>query len=313
MFKCICQKSFLYFQSSHSSHSSYLSQLLVDDQLEASSWGESSPNREEALVESKRAFVLEDLYEAVNESIIELSVGWLVHQPGSDDIEWRHSASHEETGGESGHELAGDSVFEAQLVLNDALASIITGHLGGVQDHSSHHVGLDSLVEAANTLAFINLVGEKAHTFCFSSLIGHHSSLEDIKWVSSKRSNTSGKSSSHELAKETSVWLACSSDVFHWLVKSKSEGGVGGLSHPGGSDTLVESRGSLFSGNSLDYITDTGVSSSLSSGLSGDLESGLNNIDRVDEGHGDDGGTTGAENVLDKVTGRSFFAWHLKC
>ena len=165
MFKCICQKSFLYFRSSHSSHSSDLSQLLVDDQLEASSWGESSPNWKETLVESERALVLEDLDEAINESIIEFSVGWLVHQPGSDDIEWRHSASHEETGRESGHELARDSVFEAQLVLNDTLASIVTGHLGGVQDHSSHHVGLDSLVETSNTLALVHLVGEEAHTF----------------------------------------------------------------------------------------------------------------------------------------------------
>ena len=229
------------FKSSHSSHTSSCSELFIDDQLEASGWSESSPNRKETLVESEWTFTLEDLGEAINETIIELSVSWLVHQSSSDEIEWRHCAGHEETSSESGQELASDTVFETQVIFDDSLACVIARHFGGVQDHSSHDVGLDSLVESSHTLGLVDFAGEESNTFCISSLTGHHSCLEDIEWVSGNGSNTSSQSTGEEFAQETGIFFVSSGDRFHWLVKTESQGGVRGFSHPSGTNTLVES------------------------------------------------------------------------
>ena len=102
-------------KSSHSSHTHGLSELFIDDQLEASGWSESTPNRKETFIESEWTFVFEDLREAINETVIDLSVSWLVHQSRSNEIERRDSAGHEESSDESGEELASDSVFETQV------------------------------------------------------------------------------------------------------------------------------------------------------------------------------------------------------
>tara|TARA_B110000305_G_C19345216_1_gene591279 strand:+ start:284 stop:511 length:228 start_codon:yes stop_codon:yes gene_type:complete len=74
--------------------------LLEDDELEAGGWSESSPNWDETFVEAHWSLVLEDLSGAVEETVVDLSVRWLVHKSSSDNIEWRNGTSHEETGRE---------------------------------------------------------------------------------------------------------------------------------------------------------------------------------------------------------------------
>ena len=82
---------------SHSFQTDDLSELLENDQLEAGGWSESGPDRDEALPESKRSLVLQDLGGTVSESTVQLGIGWLVHKPGSNDVKWRDSACHEES------------------------------------------------------------------------------------------------------------------------------------------------------------------------------------------------------------------------
>jgi len=159
--------------------------LFEDHELEASGWRESTPDWDETLVEAHWSLVLEDLGEAIDETVIDLSVRWLVHESSSNEIEWRDGASHEETGREGGHELKLESIWDTHS-LHSLFASIIACHLGGVQNHSSHNISLNTLVKTSHTLFRINFIGEVFNTVGFGSLVCHHSSLEDIEWVSCK-------------------------------------------------------------------------------------------------------------------------------
>jgi len=226
-------------RNSHTSHAHGLSQLLEDDQLEAGGWSESSPDWEESLVETEWSFVLQDLGEAVSEATVEWGLDWLVHQSGSDDVEWGNSAGHEETGSESRGELEWDSVGHTQFSFAKLLAGIIAGHFSGVQDHGSHDVGLDTLVESTNTLSGMDLLGVVGESFLFTG-VGHHSCLQDIEWVTSEGTDGTSQSTSNELLEESSTWLVGTDNTLDWLVESESEGSVRGLSHPGSTDTLVE-------------------------------------------------------------------------
>ena len=153
----------------------------------------------------------------------------------------------------------------------------------------------------------MDLLSEVSESTVLNSLIGHHSGLEDIEWVSSNGTNTTGKSTSDELGEESSGWLVGTDETLHWLVETESEGGVGGLSAPGGSDSLVEGGGTLISENGLDNTGNSVVLLSSSSDFSGDLESGLDNINWVNERDCDDGGSTGTGNVGKKGW---LFLWH---
>lgn len=84
--------------TSHRTHSQDFSELLEDDELEAGGWSESTPDWDETFVEAHWSLVREDLAKAVDETAVDLGVRWLVHESSSDKIEWRDSASHEETG-----------------------------------------------------------------------------------------------------------------------------------------------------------------------------------------------------------------------
>lgn len=108
LFLCIRSNNF-----SHSTESHNLSKLLEDDKLDTGGWGKSSPNRDETLVESHGSLVGEDLGEAVDETVVDLGIGWLVHKSSSNEIEWRDSASHEESSGEGGHELEWNSIWDS--------------------------------------------------------------------------------------------------------------------------------------------------------------------------------------------------------
>ena len=75
------------FLFSDCAHSHNLSELLEDDQLEAGGWSKSTPNWDETFVKAHWSFVFEDLPEAVDETVVDLSIGWLIHKSSSDDIE----------------------------------------------------------------------------------------------------------------------------------------------------------------------------------------------------------------------------------
>ena len=71
--------------------------MLEDDELEAGGGGKTRPDGDETLVEAERTLALEHLHDAVSEAVVELGISRLVHKSGSNNIERRNSAGHEET------------------------------------------------------------------------------------------------------------------------------------------------------------------------------------------------------------------------
>lgn len=267
--------------------------------MQASGGSETRPDGDEALVETERTLTLEHLGNAVSETVVELGVGGLVHKSSTDDVERRHSARHEETGREGGHELKRHTI--GNVGLEDTLARIVASHLGGIEDHSTHNVGLDTLIETGKALSLHDLAGENLETLGLNTLISHHSRLEDIERVTGKGADTTGERTSQELAEETGILFVGADDTLDGLVETETEGGVGGLSQPGGTNTLVEGGGTLVGEHTLDDAGDTVVLLGRATSLTGDLEASLDDINGMDEGDSDDGGTTGACNVLEEL------------
>ena len=85
------------------------------------------------------------------------------------------------------------------------------------------------------------------------------------------------------------------------LVKAEAETGVRTLPKPGGVDALPEGSQSLFAGDRLHGSANAEGAVVASSSRAGHLEAGLHNINGVDEGHGDDGGGSGAGHLREET------------
>jgi len=131
--------------------------------LETGSRGESRPDRDEALIETEWSLVLKDLCKAVYEAVVKFSIIWLIHKSCPNDIKWGDRASHEKSCCESGHELKLHAFFETSR-LHLTLADIIATHLRSIEHHCSHDIGLDTLIESAHTLIFINFPSKMSYT-----------------------------------------------------------------------------------------------------------------------------------------------------
>ena len=140
--------------------------MLEGDELEASGWGESGPDWDETFVETKRSLLLENAHKSITETIVCLLSGRLVHEQCSAFVEWRDGAGQEETGGEGSNELK-EETFECERCDKELFASIITGHLGGVENHSSDNIGVEALVETSNAFGLHDFLSVCAEAFSF--------------------------------------------------------------------------------------------------------------------------------------------------
>ena len=220
----------------------------------------------------------------------------MVHEQGSAFVEWRDSAGQEETGGEGSAELK-DETLKSEGSDEEHFALIVAGHFGGVKNHSSDDVGIETLVETSKTLGLHDFFGILSETSSLRVLIGHHLGLEDIEWVTGARSDSTSEGSGQELSKETSSWGAGTNEHLDWLVKTESEGGVRGLSQPGWTNTLVEGTWTLVRESTTDDATDSGILS-----ISGsNLKSSLNDINWVDPSDSKDSSGTSTEDILEEL------------
>ena len=160
------------------------------------------------------------------------------------------------------------------------LGLIVASHLGSVQDHSTGNVGVNSTVESSNTL-----VGEKISSGLgdgrnFLSGGGHHLSFEDVERVSGKTSNGTGGTSGSELLVERGSSIVGSEHNLDGFVKTKTKRSVRCFTQPSSVDSLPESDDSLVGHNLLH-----GSSHTKAGEFGRDLNTGLDDIDRVDETH----------------------------
>ena len=211
-------------------HACQPTQLLKDYKLAASGWCESSPNRHKSFIEASRPFRLQDLLEAVDKSIVDLSVSWLVHESCSNDVEWRHCACHEEASGEGWQKLERNTILRNSRCLDLILADIVTTHLCGIKHTCTQHVCLDSSVETTYSLSFVYFFNERTDSSVFT-LVRHHFSFQHIEWISNTWSDTACKRSGQELAENSCSWLISTSDWFHRFVQTYSQRRVRSLTH----------------------------------------------------------------------------------
>ena len=222
-------------------------ELLEDDELEGGGGGESRPDGDEATPQGERALVADNLDQAVGGVVVDLGIGWLVHQSGTDHVEGTDGAGHEETGGGGGKEGGEDAgTLEAGHLNDDALGLIVDAHLGTVQDHGAHDVGIDATVESADALLGHELLGGADDGGGAGGLGGHHLGLENVERVTGEGTQTTGGGTGGKLLEEGGrLGVGAAEGNLAGLVQTETEGGVGGLPKPGGVDTLPEGREAL--------------------------------------------------------------------
>mmetsp|Transcript_11803 Transcript_11803/g.41330 ORF Transcript_11803/g.41330 Transcript_11803/m.41330 type:complete len:241 (+) Transcript_11803:3373-4095(+) len=134
-------------------------QRLVRQQLDHGRRREAAPDGQEAAVESERALVLQRLADGVEEAVVEPGVGGLVHELGAHHVERRHRARHHEARDDGRHEHRADVLARPPRVLDDhALRHVVARHLGAVEHHGAHRVGLHASVKALDALVRVHLL-----------------------------------------------------------------------------------------------------------------------------------------------------------
>jgi len=130
-----------------------LAVLLKGHEHDDTPRSEAHPVGDESLVEGEGAFVLDCFDTTVQHTSVESSTSnGLVHEAILDHIHGGTGNSGEETSGETGSKVGGDTLFiEAGVGNEDTLGLVVCGELGGVHDHGTLHVGPDSLPKADDT------------------------------------------------------------------------------------------------------------------------------------------------------------------
>ena len=115
-------------------------------------------HRDETTPEGCDTVVLDGLDSTIDKSVVNLFVGWLTHEIGTDSVKGRHGACHEKPGDETGAKrgsdiLSGPSSHGGNL----SLGQIVDSHFGGIQDAGSQNVGFDSAVKPGNSLVSVHV------------------------------------------------------------------------------------------------------------------------------------------------------------
>lgn len=114
---------------------------------------------DETTPEGHNTVVLHGLDGTIDKSIVNLLVGWLTHEIGTDSVKGRHGARHEKPGNETGAKrgsdiLSGPSSHGGNL----SLRQIVDSHFGGIQDTGSENVGFNATVKSSNALVSVHIL-----------------------------------------------------------------------------------------------------------------------------------------------------------
>ena len=172
---------------------------LNGQQLNGGGGGKPSPDRDETSPQGSHSTFLDQLDSAVHETIINLLVGGLVHERGTDAVKGRYGAGHEESRQRGGAENGANVLaVPSRGGCDVALGNIVATHLGGVQDAGTEDIGLNSAVETGNALLAVHVAHESEERDGFA-LVGLCQSFHDIKGVANDTTHTSCDGTSKEL------------------------------------------------------------------------------------------------------------------
>ena len=209
-------------------HTEHTTKLLKDNKLKSCCRSETGPDRHKSTPEGEWSFLSGNLDHTVNSVVVDSGIDGLVHESCTDHIERTDSAGHEETssgsGSESGEQRAS---FPASSGDDNSLGLVVNSHFGTVENHRTSNVGVNTTVESSDTLVRVELLCCAHKSWSGSSLGSHHFCLEDIEWVSSQGTDTTGGGTGSELLEEGGVLFrgAAESDLDR-LVETKTEGCV---------------------------------------------------------------------------------------
>ena len=144
-------------------HSHDGTQLLEDNKLDCGGGGKPRPDGHETTPESQRSLILGNLHHAIQSVVVDLGIRGLVHQAGSNHVEWGHRACHEESSSDGRKELGHNGLLGQACQSNHvSLGLVVAGHLSSIQHHGTRNVGVNTTVESTNSLLSQKLLGGAA-------------------------------------------------------------------------------------------------------------------------------------------------------
>ena len=115
-------------------------------------WDETTPQR-------RKSISLYGLDSTIDQTIINLFVGWLTHEIGSNSIKGRYGARHKKPGNETGGKGGSDVLSGPSSGFgNISLGQIVDSHFGGIQHACSHNVGFDTAIKSGNALIPVHVL-----------------------------------------------------------------------------------------------------------------------------------------------------------
>lgn len=129
-------------------------------------WDETTPQGADTVV-------LDGLDGAIDKSVVNLLVGGLTHEIGTDSVKRRHGAGHEKSGNETGAKGGSNVLSLPSGEFGDVtLGQIVDSHFGGIQHAGSQNVGFDTTVKSGNTLVSVHVLdhGRQRDTGIFVGL-----------------------------------------------------------------------------------------------------------------------------------------------
>lgn len=98
------------------------------------------------------------LDKTIRESIVNLSVHWLIHQSSAQVIGRRDGTRHEESSNKGRTKGRSNILaFPSGQITNMSLGNVVDTHFGGIQDTCTHDIDRDTTVETRDSLIFVHL------------------------------------------------------------------------------------------------------------------------------------------------------------
>mmetsp|Transcript_868 Transcript_868/g.2017 ORF Transcript_868/g.2017 Transcript_868/m.2017 type:complete len:320 (-) Transcript_868:234-1193(-) len=266
-------------------------QIFKRQELQGCLWSKTRPYWDETTPQGRDTVVLDGLDGAIDKSVVNLLVGWLTHEIGTDSIKRRHGARHEKSGNKTGAK-GGSNVlsFPSSEFGDVSLGQIVDSHFCGIQDAGSQNVGFDSAVKPGNSLVSVHVRdhGRQRDTGIF---VGLGKGLQNVKGVANHTTNTTRNGTGQKFHVEGSIG-ASTKVISHRSVSTKLDARVKNFSAPGKSQSLPE--------RSHTFVRVQG-GSRLADSESGHLHAGLDRFDRMGEVDGEARRATAEGHGLEKV------------
>merc|ERR1719267_137795 len=159
----------------------------------------SCPNGYKTSIERSRPILAYNFNDTINKSRVHLGVRWLIHQFGSNHIERGDCCGHEKSGTEGGAKLCGQTFGYYTTTSYHSFDLIIASHFSSIKNHRSHDISLDTSIKPTDSLGSVEFRRSFAHSRRLLALGSHHTSLQNIKWITHNRSKTTRERTGCEL------------------------------------------------------------------------------------------------------------------